>query len=66
MRTITINTTAEDAIAIRQITAMVPLATKHSVGRAALRLGLSQMAGDRKLAVAQLVTQHEARQKGAA
>lgn len=61
MKHITINTTAEDVIAIDQVARYVPLATRHAVARAALRLGLTQMASDREMAIEQLVAQHEAR-----
>lgn len=64
MKTITINTTTEDVVAIDQVARNVPLATRHAVARAAFRLGLTQMTSDRRLAVEQLVAQHEARKTG--
>lgn len=60
MKSITINTSIEDANAIEQVAGFVPLATRHAIARAALRLGLTQMVADKGVATEQLVAQHEA------
>lgn len=58
---LSINLTPDDYSTIDEIGARNPLASRHSIARAALRAGLSQMARDQSYAIEQLTEQAKQR-----